>query len=515
MIKGIIKKGEYYDSVSLMLVAKEINKMPGIEDSSVVMGTKENLAILKNAELLVSELEKAGDTDLIIVVKAQEEKLANDAINNVAALLKEMRNKKDKGDNFTPKSFDSALTLMPEANLSLISIAGKYAAAEAQKAIENNMHVMIFSDNVSIEDEFMLKQMADAKGLLVMGPDCGTAIINGIPLAFANVVNSGNIGLVGASGTGLQEVTSIISMNGGGISQAMGTGGRDVKREIGGIMFISALKALANNDKTKVICLVSKPPHAEVLQKIATVVKSITKPVVAIFIGADKELIEKSGAIAAESLEEAALFSVALAEGKAVDAVRVELTERNKEIQKLASEVAKNTKGKYLRGLFSGGTLCDEAQLILRKTIGNVYSNTPLHPDFKLQDVWKSKGHTILDLGDDEFTAGRPHPMIDFSLRTKRIVEEAKDKEVAIIMLDVVLGYGSNMHPDVELVPAITLAKEISPGLQVICAITGTDKDPQNLSKIKTALEKTGVIVMPSNVAAAELCGDIIQLLNK
>ena len=138
-----------------------------------------------------------------------------------------------------------------------------------------------------------------------------------------------------------------------------------------------------------------------------------------------------------------------------------------------------------------------------------------MHPDFKLQDVWKSKGHTILDLGDDEFTAGRPHPMIDFSLRTKRIVEEAKDKEVAIIMLDVVLGYGSNMHPDVELVPAITLAKEISPGLQVICAITGTDKDPQNLSKIKTALEKTGVIVMPSNVAAAELCGDIIQLLNK
>lgn len=515
MIKGIIKKGEYYDSVTLMLVAKEINKMSGIEDSSVVMGTKENLAILKNAGLLISDVENADDTDLLIVVKASNENDAATAVNNVAALLKELRNKKSKEEKFTPKSFDSALSIMPDANLSLISIAGKYAAAEALKAIENNMHVMIFSDNVSIEEELMLKQMAEKKNLLVMGPDCGTAIINGIPLAFANVVNSGNIGLVGASGTGLQEVTSIISMNGGGISQAIGTGGRDVKKDIGGIMFISALKALANDDKTKVICLVSKPPHAEVLQKIADVVKSIKKPVVAVFIGANKDVIEKSGAIAAQNLEEAALFAVALAEEKNLDAVHASLSQRSKEIQKLATEIAEKTKGKYLRGLFSGGTLCDEAQLQIKNSIGNVYSNTPLNPDFKLKDVWKSKAHTILDLGDDEFTAGRPHPMIDFSLRNKRIIDEAKDKEVAIIMLDVVLGYGSNLHPDEELVPAIKQAKIISPDLQIICSITGTDKDPQNFNKVKTALENAGVIVMPSNVAASELCVGIVQLLNK
>jgi len=515
MIKGIIKKGAYYDSVTLMLVAKEINKMSGVEDSSVVMGTKENMAILKNAGLMISDVEKADDTDLLIVVKAQNEKDAANAINSVGTLLKELRNKKNKGETFIPKSFDSALALMPEANLLLISIAGKYAAAEAQKAIDNNMHVMIFSDNVSIEEELMLKQQAEKKNLLVMGPDCGTAIINGIPLAFANVVNRGNIGLVAASGTGLQEVTSIISMNGDGISQAIGTGGRDVKKDIGGIMFISALKALANDDNTKVICLVSKPPHEAVLQKIANVVKSITKPVVAIFIGADKEVIEKSGAIAAQNLEEAALFSVALAAGKSIEAVRNTLFERRKDILELACDVVLETKGKYLRGLFSGGTLCDEAQLLMQKSIGHVYSNTPLNPDFKLSDVWKSKAHTILDLGDDEFTAGRPHPMIDFSLRTKRIVEEARDKEVAIILLDVVLGYGSNMQPEDELVPAIKQAKEISPDLQIICSITGTDKDPQNFNKVKTALENAGVIVMPSNVAAAELCVDVIQLLNK
>lgn len=515
MIKGIIKKGEYYDSVTLMRVAKEINKMPGIEDSSVVMGTKENLSILKNAGMLISEIENAADTDLIIVVNAQAENFANEAINNVANILKEMRNKKDKGSSFVPKSFDSALSVMQDANLSLISIAGKYAAAEAQKALDVNMHVMIFSDNVSIEEELQLKQYANSKNLLVMGPDCGTAIINGIPLAFANVVNQGNIGLVGASGTGLQEVTSIISMNGGGISQAIGTGGRDVKKDIGGIMFISALKALANDDNTKVICLVSKPPHEDVLQKIANEIKLIKKPVVAIFIGANKEMIEKSGAIAAESLEEAALFSVALSQGKTVDFARTKLADRSKEIQKLATELVKNSSGKYLRGLFSGGTLCDEAQLIMKQHIGNVFSNTPLHPDFKLQDVWKSKEHTILDLGDDEFTAGRPHPMIDFSLRNKRIIEEAKDKDTAIIMLDVVLGYGSNMQPDAELVPAISQAKEISPKMQVICSITGTDKDPQNYNKVKTALENIGVIIMPSNVAASELCTNIIQLLNK
>jgi len=515
MIKGIIKKGAYYDSVTLMLVTKEINKMSGVEDSSIVMGTKENLSILENAGLLIAEIEKAEDSDMLIVVKAKDENLLNNAINAVDGLLKDIRNKKDKGEIATPKSFESAFALMPEANLSLISIAGKYAATEAQKAIENNMHVMIFSDNVSIEEELKLKKMANAKNLLVMGPDCGTAIINGIPLAFANVVNQGHIGIVGASGTGIQEVTSIISMNGGGISQAIGTGGRDIKKEIGGIMFISALKALAIDENTKVICLISKPPHEEVLQKIAQEIKSIKKPVVAIFIGANKDLIEKSGAIAAESLEEAALFSVALEKNKPIDAVKANQNARNKEIQTMATKMAKQTKGKYLRGLFSGGTLCDEAQLAMKNKIGNIYSNTPLHIDFKLKDVWKSKEHTILDLGDDEFTAGRPHPMIDFSLRNKRIIEESKDKDVAIILLDVVLGYGANMQPDEELVPAISQAKEISPNIQFICSITGTDKDPQNLNKVKTALEKIGVIVMPSNIAASNLCLNIIQLLKK
>lgn len=514
MIKSVIKKGVYYDSVSLMLVAREINKMSGVEDASVVMGTRENMAILQNAGLLTADIAVAGDTDLLLIVKAATENQATEALGAVDGLLDNLRHKKNARSQVAINSFESALKVMPDAGLSLISIAGKYAATEAYKALENNLHVMIFSDNVSIEDELALKLTGQKKGLLVMGPDCGTAIINGIPLAFANVVSRGNIGIVGASGTGIQEVTSIISKNGGGISQAIGTGGRDVKKDIGGIMFISALQALAEDPQTDIICLVSKPPHAEVLQKINDVISKISKPVVAIFIGASRDVVEKSGAVYAENLEEAALFAVALAKGNTVDTSKAHIEIRSKNIEQQATALAKKTKGKYVRGLFSGGTLCDEAQLILQRPIGYTYSNIPLHPDYKLENVWKSKEHTILDLGDDEFTAGRPHPMIDFSLRNKRMMDEAADTETAVILFDVVLGYGSHLHPEEELVPVITEAFQKNPNITFICSVTGTDQDPQNYSKVKHALESAGVVVMPSNVAAAELCVYLIKKFN-
>ena len=261
--------------------------------------------------------------------------------------------------------------------------------------------------------------------------------------------------------------------------------------------------------------MVSKPPHEAVLRKISEFIKTLNKPVVAIFIGADKDLIERSGAIAAGNLEEAALLSVALANNTPIEDVKTHIVKRAIEIKKLAAELSLETTGKYLRGLFSGGTLCDETQLVIKNAMGYAFSNTPLCPENLLPNIWISKEHTILDLGDDVFTAGRPHPMIDFSLRNKRIVEEAKDKEVAIILLDVVLGYGSNLQPDLELIPAITQAKAISPKLQFVCSITGTDQDPQNFSKVKNALEQIGVKIMPSNYAASELCVEIISFLNK
>jgi FdrA protein len=514
IIKGLVKKGEYFDSVSLMIVSKEINKIEGILDSSVVMGTSENKAILATAGLLLPEFSICDDTDLLISIKSETETYANLAIQEVDVLLKNIRNKKDDDNVTTARSLENAVKYLPGANLALISIAGKYAASEAMKALKNGLHVMIFSDNVSIEDELKLKNFAKEKGLLVMGPDCGTAIINGIPLAFANVVNKGNIGIVAASGTGLQEVSSIISNFGGGISQALGTGGRDVKKEIGGIMFLEALKALNEDDQTKVIVLVSKPPHPEVLQKISEELKNISKPVVGILIGGDPEVLRSVGAIAASNLEEAALIAIGLSQGKTADSITKKESISKSDIQKLASEIAPKTKGKYLRGLFSGGTLCDEAQLILKESIGFLYSNSPLNPDYRLTDLWKSKENTIIDMGEDEFTSGRPHPMIDFSLRCKRIVDEASDKDTAIVLLDVVLGYGSNMQPSEELELAIRKAKAVSPDLQFICSVTGTDMDPQGRKKVIKHLESLGVIVMPSNVAAAQLTSAILQQIS-
>ncbi|TVR43490.1 MAG: acyl-CoA synthetase FdrA [Bacteroidia bacterium] len=515
MVRAIIKSGVYHDSVTLMLATREVNRLPGIDEASIVMATKENLAILKNAGMLPPEMERASENDLIIAVKAQQEEQAKKAMQAVDQIIKDLRKRDDKETDQSLKSLDSALQIMPDANLALISVAGKHAVAEARKALESGLHVMLFSDNISLENEKELKMIAHEKGLLMMGPDCGTAIINGVPLAFANVVERGNIGIVGASGTGIQEVSSIISNNGGGVSQAIGTGGRDLHKEIGGIMFLDALEALANDDQTAVICLISKPPHPDVLKKISESIQKQQKPVVALFIGADSKKVEHSGAVPAGNLEEAALISVALSMQENPQTVYKKLNRRNTEIKDQAQTLVKNIKGKYLRGMFSGGTLCDEAQLLLANDGIKTYSNTPLDEDYKLKDIWKSQEHTIIDLGEDAFTTGRPHPMIDFGLRNKRILQEAADKDVAVILFDVVLGYGAHLNPADELTPIIKKAKNTNPTLIFVCSVTGTEADPQNLNKVKIALEDAGVTVMPSMSAAAELCSNIVHLLDK
>lgn len=513
--KGIIKKGVYYDSVTLMIVSKNINKIDGVIDSSIVMGTNENKSILKVAGLYNDSFDEASDSEMLIAIKAEQNSNIEAILKSIDYELNNIQKKDNNNQKRNPKSIESAIKQNSDLNFSLISIAGKYAVKEAMKSLENNMHTMIFSDNISIEDELKLKIYAKEKGLMVMGPDCGTAIINGVPLAFANVVNKGDIGIVAASGTGLQEVSTIISNLGAGISQAIGTGGRDVKNEIGGIMFIEAMKALNNDEDTNVIVLVSKPPHESVLVKISQEIAKISKPVIAIFIGADNETLKISGAIPASNLEEAAI--IAVNKSKKIDseeALKL-IAKRNDSIKIEAINISNNCKGKYLRGLFSGGTLCDESQLLLKNIIGQTYSNTPIKGNIELNDVWKSEENTIIDLGDDIFTAGKPHPMIDYSLRCNKLIEESQDKDVAVILLDIVLGYGSNLNPLDDLIPAIKKAKTINNNICFITSITGTPNDPQNKIIIKNELEKLGVIVKSSNVEATLLAGEIIRLINK
>ncbi len=514
IIKGILKKGEYFDSISLMIVAGRITEMDGVQDSAVVMGTRENKAILEASGFLIDMFKDAEDTDLLIAVKGEDEAVVLTVLDKAEEELARLRNKEAKAGEFNPKSIEGAVKALPGANLALISIAGKYAAQEACNALGMGLNVMIFSDNVSLKDEIRLKTYGREHNLLVMGPDCGTAIINGVPLGFANAVKRGNIGVIAASGTGLQEVTCLIHNGGGGISQAVGTGGRDVKEEVGGITFIAALEALAADDFTDALLLVSKPPHPEVLKKIGETVKGISKPVAAVFLGAEAADIEAFGMAAEPTLQQGAEKILELAGGKG----KVPLRFQNEEdMAKTAKEIAAKLKPgqKYLRALFTGGTFCSETQVLL-KGVPGVYSNTPTAGSAPLEDIFTSREHTVIDLGDDDFTVGRPHPMIDFSIRNKRLPLEAVDTGTAVILLDLVLGYGANPDPLPELVPAVEEAQRAARGqgreVPIICSVTGTDEDPQHRGRVIEALEEAGVIICGSNAEASRLCWEIIRI---
>ncbi|MBC8174312.1 MAG: acyl-CoA synthetase FdrA [Candidatus Marinimicrobia bacterium] len=517
VVRGVVKKGEYFDSISLMTVARELNELGGIIDSAVIMGTRENKSILKSSGLLLPEFNTAEDTDLIVAIKSETEDIADSVLSRIDEYLKQLGERGETTDQFLPKSIEGALQFLPDANLALISVAGKYASIEAQKALKNGLHVMLFSDNVSLENEIELKKYAKEKGLLLMGPDCGTAIINGVPLAFANVVNGGNVGIIAASGTGLQEVSCIISNRGSGISQAIGTGGRDIKNEVGGLMFIEAIKMLSSDPDTKVMLLISKPPDTRVIEKIAFILKDIKKPVVAVFLGAEIQQIRKDRFNTALTLEEGALIAVALSLGKDIDSVAKMIDEQYIKIKKIAEDEAKklNRSQKYIRALFSGGTFCYEAQILFRDALPGVYSNVPSGYSHNIKYSFKSEKHTVVDLGNDEFTTGRLHPMIDYSIRSKRIIDEAIDPETAVILLDIVLGYGSNPNPLSEIIPVIEKAKIIAEKgnryLSIICSVIGTDQDPQNWSEVVNGLKEAGVLVMESNAAACNLAAFTIN----
>jgi FdrA protein len=504
IVAGQIRKGAYFDSITLMQCGKKIAALAGVVDAAVVMGTKSNRSILNASGLLISTFDDANDTDLLVAVRAESDAAAVEALAAVDGILRDAGKKKHAVGEARPASLEGALKALPGANLALISVAGHYAGDEAMKALERGLHVMLFSDNVPLEKEIELKQFAAQKGLLVMGPDSGTAIINGVPLAFANVVRRGDVGIVAAAGTGLQEVSCLISNAGAGISQAIGTGGRDVKQEVGGVMFIEALKALAQDAGTRVILLVSKPPHPEVLERIRRVVKEIRKPVVSFFVGADEQ--------GPATLEEAALVAVSLSSGEDPAKVSKRLAVRDDDSRRRAGiEAARRKSGqKYVRGLFSGGTFCAEAQVLYRNTIPDLFSNAPVSTAQRLQDSLKSERNTVIDLGEDEFTVGRPHPMIDYTLRNRRILEEAADPETAVVLLDVILGYGSHPDPAGELGGVL---REVCKKVAVVCSVTGTDHDPQNRSLTIRRLEEAGALVMPSNAAACRWAGYMVQCL--
>lgn len=503
-----IKENAYYDSVTLMVISSKISSLEGIKNAAVMMGTDHNIELMKNSGLLLAENENVTSNDMIIGILGENDEYIKNAIDMIDHHL----NSKEtsiSGDEIRVNTLESALKRVLDLNLAVISIPGKYAKNEVLKALNNNINVLLFSDNVSVEEEIKLKDIAIEKNLLMMGPDCGTAIINGTSLGFANGVNRGNIGIIAAAGTGLQEVTSIIDKLGGGISQAIGTGGRDLKDEIGGRMMLFGLNALIDDEDTDVIVIVSKPPSPKVMEKVLEKIKEIDKPVITCFLGGDINLVKGTKAIYVETLEDAAHIALSLSQGKEPEYVFFTISDEELE-QTVQNEIVNFAdEQKYVRGLFSGGTLCYEGMLIMKDLIGDIYSNVSLKKEFTLENPEKSIENTFLDMGEDYFTDGMPHPMIDTRLRVERIKKEAKDPETALILLDLVLGYGSNEDPAGAIVPAILEAKKTAEKegryLSVIASICGTDKDPQDMEEQAEKLKNAGVVVMPSNAQAARM----------
>ena len=249
----------YKDSVSLMTVSAQIMDVSGIDTASVVMASATNIDNLREAGLGPFDVRA---NDLLVALSGTPD-ACEEALAKADDLLTQTASSSDTGAAAAQPitSIQMAVTQDPSHNFVLVSVPGDYAAAEGMKALRLGMDVMLFSDNVRVADELWLKTYARDHDLMVMGPDCGTAIINGVPLGFANVVRRGPIGVVGASGTGTQEVTVRVHQLGSGISQALGTGGHDLSEAIGGISMLHGLAALDEDPATSVIILVSKPPR--------------------------------------------------------------------------------------------------------------------------------------------------------------------------------------------------------------------------------------------------------------
>ena len=510
--KFIVKKNHYSDSVALMKLSAEIESAPGILQATAIMSTPANIEIAAAAGL-VDEGLQARPTDLLVAVCADNEKAAEEALELAQDRLSNSGNRgaaASQSQKMRPKSIQMGFAEQPDLNFALISCPGEFAAAEAEKALNFGLHTMIFSDNVSIADELRLKQLALEKDLFMMGPDCGTAIISGVPLGFANAVNKGNVGVVAASGTGLQQVTSLISQGGGGISHALGTGGRDLSTDIGGISMCQGIEALATDKNTEIIVIISKPPSEEVAEKVVATAEKTGKPTFICFLGAEKGTGKGELVYAASLAETAEMVLGKLALGDRTPASNNGSPPDLKDFR---------DEQEFIRGVYSGGTFCYEAQIILRDALGPVWSSTPLDKSYKLVDSMMSREHTVIDLGDDEFTHGRPHPMIDHRSRHERILQEAEDPATALILFDIVLGYGANPDPAADMCASIKEAREIAgrDNRQLIFVgfVCGTDHDPQNLREQIQILEQMDVIIEEHNAAASYRAASIAKSLKE
>jgi FdrA protein len=470
-----LQRGRYHDSVVLMQLQRGLAELPGVEEAGVMMATAANQELLAAGGLLPGPLPEARPDDLLVAVRAATDKAAGAALDRFAELAGARR--AAAASDYRPKSLEAALRQMPEARWVLISVPGRHAAEVARRSLAAGRNVFLYSDNVSVEAEVELKHAAAAAGLLVLGPDCGTAVLGGVGLGFANRVRRGPIGLVGASGTGLQTIAARVHALGSGVSHSLGTGGRDLSAAVGGATALRALAALAADPATGVLVVVSKPPDDAVARRLLRRAHALPKPVVLQFQGFVPPGRRLGNLRFASDLEDAAALAVELAADPAT------------------APALGAGRGGAVRGLFSGGTLAGEALLRLASVLSPIATNVSGHRAQKLAAARAPEGHAVLDLGADELTVGRPHPMIDPRPVAEHVERAAADGTVGAVLLDVVLGDGAHADPASVLAPAIAKARRTRGALAVHVVIVGTDEDPQDLASQIERLEKAGATV--------------------
>jgi FdrA protein len=474
-----LRSGVYADSVRLMQVSREIGDRPGVSAVLVAMATPLNLELAAGMGL-APDGEAKPDQLLIALTATDDDELAA----AVAAVEAALAHREKTGDAETIPARTTATALADVAGpaLAIVSVPGQYAALEAADAIAAGRSVLVFSDGVPVEQEVALKRAAHDAGVLVMGPDCGTAIVSGVALGFANVVRRGPVGVVAASGTGAQQVSGLLDAAGVGVSHVLGVGGRDLSEAVGGLATLDALAMLADDPTTERVLLVSKPPAPAVAARVQEAARGLGVPV-------------RSAALSPESPDLTA----------AVEALLGDLGVAVPEWPSRPGTADAVPAGAVLKGFYSGGTLADEAMLLAAPVLGEIRSNTPLRPDLDLGTDLRARGHVVIDFGDDALTVGRAHPMIDPTLRLEAISNLAASREPAVLLLDVVLGYGADPDPAYSLVPALQAA-----GLPTVVALVGTEGDPQGWSRQADALAEAGAAVFASNAAATRYALDLI-----
>ena len=492
MLKTIVKKGSYHDSVVLMLLTNQISTIEGVKKVSIMMATPANKDIYRQSGLSTEELESASANDMVVVADVDDDAILDVIMEEVEEFFKKQSTSEgDKKGAESVKSWDKALGKLPDANLAVISIPGAYAALEADRALDEGMNVFMFSDNVTLEDEIKLKQKAHEKGLAVMGPDCGTGIIQGVPIAFTNNVTPGAIGIIGASGTGIQELTTIIDRLGEGVKNAIGTGGRDLSTEVGGITMMDMIEAMESDDSVKVLIIISKPPAKEVRDRISDRLSNFKKPVVTLFLGEKPEYHEENF-YHAYTLDEAARLAVGLVRGEEIKEGKVDVDDS----QFFGAEEKKTIKAYY-----SGGTLAGEAAMLIKDAL-----NLKVPPQKAEGFMLKTDGHIVVDLGDDVYTQGKPHPMIDPAKRIECMQDAIDDASTGVILLDIMLGYGSHEDMAGALLPSIVelrdKAKAEGRKLFFVATVCGTRRDFQSYDEAVSKLKETGVIVCENNKLA-------------